>query len=157
MSEPITWRALEEVRNALLLIQVARGYYTDLGLHPVDLEIKQHDDTQLNTLVVGLNVDVDEENSTRSTVRSAMDVSIEFEVPYLTTESAQLLAHRARLDVLRALIPLRKNIKDRPQGITSFSITGSAIQQPEAGAASIIAQVTARVGLVESTTTPATP
>ena len=41
--------------------------------------------------------------------------------------------------MLKALIPLRKDIKNRPLGLNSFAITGSAIQQPADGAAVVVA------------------
>lgn len=157
MSNPVTWQLLEHVRDALKLITAARGYSTDLGLHVVALEASQLPESDVpSTLVLGTDIPVNEDASTRTTTKSDMDIVIEFAVPFLIDENAQLVAHRARADVIRALIPLRKNIKDRPLGVTSFAITGSRIGQPEDGASVVIAQVTARAGLVESQN-PANP
>lgn len=156
MSEPITWRMLEDVRDALALVQVSRGFRTDLGVGVIALEGEQlPEDDSPYTMILAETIVVDDTNSTRSTIKSDMDIVIEFAVPFAATENAQLLAHRARADVIRALIPLRKDIKDRPLGVNSFQITGTAIQQPADGAAVIIAQVTARAGLSESQSSPA--
>lgn len=157
MSNPLTWQVLEHVRDALKLITTARGYNTDIGLNTVALEASQlPEDAAPSTLVLATDIQVNEEASTRSTTKSEMDIVIEFAVPFLIDDNAQLVAHRARADVMRALIPLRKTIKDRPLGVTSFEITGSRIGQPEDGASVVIAQVTARAGLVESQN-PANP
>ena len=157
MSEPITYQLLEEIKTALSLVQITRGFRTDLGLGPIALEVDQLPAEDVPyTLILGTSIDTSDEGSTRSTIKSEMTIVIEFAVPIATVNNAQLIAHRARHDVIRALIPLRKNIRDRPLGVLSFNITGSAIGQPEDGASIVIAQVTARAGLSESTS-PATP
>lgn len=152
MSSPVTWQLLEHVRDALKLITVARGYSTDLGLGVVALEAAQLPEEGVpSTLIIGSEIPVNEEASTRTTTKSEMDIVIEFAVPFDNSD-AQLVAHRARSDVMRALVPLRKHIKERPLCVTSFAITGSRIGQPEDGASVVIAQVTARAGLIESQT-----
>ena len=154
---PTSWQVLQHVEAALKLITVARGFYTDLGTHVIALEPDQQPAGDvLHTVVIGTDLPVNEDTSTRSHTRSDMDILIEVSVPFDADEGPQLLAHRARADLMRALVPLRKNIKDRPQGINSFSITGSVVGQPDDGASVVLVQVTARAGLTESTS-PASP
>lgn len=157
MSDPVSWQLLEHVQAALKLVTVARGYFTDLGLAVVALEGDQlpEDDTPY-TAVLATDLPIDEEASTRSTTRTDMEITVEFAVPFAADQNANRAAHRARADVIRALIPLRKNPKDRPLGVSNFQITGSTIGTPEGGAAVVIAQVTARAGLTESNQ-PASP
>ena len=83
-------------------------------------------------------------------------IVIEVSVPFDVDDGPQRLAHRARSDLMRALVPLRKDIKTRPQGVNSFAITGSTVGQPDDGASVVLVQVTARAGLTESTS-PASP
>lgn len=154
---PTTWQLLEHVRDAIKLVQASRGFLTDIGLAPVALEGDQlPEDDAPYTLVLATDIDTNEEASTRSTLSSEMDIVIECAVPFAVASDSQLQAHRARFDVLRALIPLRKDIKARPRFVNNFSITGSRIGQPEGGAAVVIVQVTARAVLTE-TISPANP
>ena len=156
ITSPVSWQLLEHVRDAVRLIQPSRGFLTDIGLHPVALEASQlPDEGELSTLILGTSIPINEENSTRSTVLSRMSVFIEVAVPFAEQDNAQQQAHRARYDLVRALIPLRKHIKERPKGVTDFAITGIEIGQPDDGAAVILVQVSARADLVESIT-PAT-
>lgn len=157
MAEPITWQLLQHVQAALKLVTVERGFMTDIGLGVIALEADQlPEDAAPYTLILAGTIDVSEETATRSTLTSGADMVIEVAVPFDATAGAQLQAHRARLDVIRALLPLRKNIKDRPYGINSFELTGSSIGTAEDGASVVIAQVTARAGLTESMN-PASP
>ncbi len=151
MSEPITWQMLEHVRDAIKLIRVSRGFRSDLGLGVVALEASQlpEDDTPA-VFIIATDISVDEASATRTTLSSDMEIVIEAVVPFASHENAQLVAHRARSDVLKALIPLRKNIKERPEGVRTFIVTGTVIGQPDDGASVVIAQVTARAGLTES-------
>lgn len=157
MDEPITWQLLQHVQAALKLVTVERGFMTDIGLGPIALEAKQlPEDDEPYTLILARDIPVSEDTATRSTLSSDADVVIEVAVPFDADENAQRQAHRARLDVIRALLPLRKDIKDRPYGIRSFALTGSSIGTAEDGASVVIAQVTARAGLTESMN-PASP
>ena len=154
---PTTWQVLQHVEAALKLITVARGFYTDLGSHDIALEPDQVPESEvLHTVVIGSDLPVTEDTSTRSHTHSTMEILIEVSVPFEVDEGPQQLAHRARADVMRALVPLRKNIKDRPQGVNSFVITGSTVGQPDDGASVVLVQVTARAGLTESIS-PASP
>jgi hypothetical protein len=151
VSEPVTWQLLEHVRDAIKLIKVSRGFRTDIGNSVVALEASQlPEDDAPATLVLALDIPVNEESSTKTTVSSDMDIVIEVTVPFSAHENAQLVAHRARADVIKALIPLRKELRERPRFIRNFQITGSSIGQPDDGASVVIAQVTARAGLTES-------
>ena len=151
-ADPITWQLLVDVQNAIKLVQVSRHFYTDLGLGMIALEpmeVPEDDDAEF-TLIVGTNIDVDDENSTRSMLASEMDVTIEYAIPF-TNADAMKRAHRARNDLIRALIPLRKDIKDRPLCVRDFKITGTSITPPADGSSYVIAQVLVRAGLSEST------
>jgi hypothetical protein len=153
---PTTYRILEAVRDALAHVRQETGYYTNLGLAPIALEGEQMPpDGVPHTVIVAGNFDIDDEKSGRSSIVSTMDIAIECEVPFAVTENAQLVAHRTRIDVLRALIPIRKDIKERPLGLNRFALIGGAFQQPEDGAESILVQVIARASLTETFNPPA--
>lgn len=153
MSEPVSWLALELIRTMVQGITVDAGYFTDLGAGTVTLDTGlQPDPGQTVTLIAATEITVDEAASGTRVTRAAMDVLIEFHVPYDVAENAELAAHRARADIVRAL---RAGTRGRDSGITRISITGSRIGSPEESAGVVIAQVTARVDLTEtSTTTP---
>ena len=76
-----------------------------------------------------------------------MDVTIEFAVPFSTSANAELFAHRAMADIVRCL---RKGMSDSAIGVRSVVLTGRRLGTPADGAASVIAQVTARAGLTET-------
>lgn len=151
MSNPATWQLLEHVRDAIRRITPANGFTTEIGLGVVALEASQlpEEDTP-SVLILARDIAIDEDKSTRSALASSMSVLIECTVPFAVHENPQLAAHRARADVLRALIPLRRDIKDRPRGVSDFSLIGSLIGEPEDGAACVIAQVVARASLTET-------
>lgn len=152
VGDPITWRVLEDVRDALREIKLANGFYTEIGLAPIALEAEQvpERDTEPHTVILAMSIDIDESKSTRDILKSEMDIVIEYTLPLSSTDNAQRVAHRGRMDVLRALTRLRRDIKERPRGLNTFQITGTAIQQPEDGAATVVAQVVARAGLTEN-------
>lgn len=151
-ADPITWQLLEDIKSAIALVQVSRHFYTDLGLGIIALEPQQvpEADNVEFTLVLMTNVDFDEANSSRSVCTTNADIVIEYAVPFGNND-AMKRAHRARNDLIRALIPLRKDIKDRPLGIRNFEITGTSITPPADGSSYVIAQVLVRAGLSEST------
>ena len=154
-ASPTTWQALEHVRDAIKLVQVARGFYTDIGQGVIALEPKQvpEDDGVEFTMVLGLPADVDDTGTSRSTVASDMDAIIETAIPF--ADDAMSRAHRVRNDLMRALIPLRKSRRELPSCIRDFKVSGTTIALPDDGSAFVIVQVRARVGLIELTT-PAT-
>lgn len=154
MSEPVTWLVLEEFQKAVKLVQVSRGFHTDLGLGVVALEGDQLPE-EVGEHTVILATDMPTDDGAASSIKTAMDVVIEFSVP-VDADHAQRNAHRARADIVRAVIGLRRRIKDLPFKLNSIAIVGSRIGQPEDGAATVIAQVTARAGLTESLS-PASP
>lgn len=150
---------LEHVENALKLVQVSRGFYTDIGLGVIAREREQTPEDAVTpcTVLLATEMPVDEQNSTSSQTRTDMEIVIEFSVPFSDNfRDAQRIAHRGRADVIRALMPLRKKLKERPAGVLNFEITGSGIDQPEPGSTTVIAQVTARAALSESLS-PANP
>lgn len=151
ITSPLSWQLLEHVRDAIKLIQTSRGFLTDIGLHHVALEASQlPGDDQLSTLILGTSFSVPEDVPGSSKVKSQMALLIEVAVPFATEDNPQQQAHRVRFDLVRALLSLRKRIKDLPIRITDLTLTGSEIDQPDDGAAVILVQVLARAGLVES-------
>jgi hypothetical protein len=157
VSEPITWQALLQFQSAIKLIEISRGYHTDLGLGVVALEGDQLPEAEeAHTVILATELPANEDASATSVISGDMEVVIEFSVPFAATENAQLLAHRARADVIRAVIGLKRRIREMPFRLNRIAITGSRIGQPEDGASVVIAQVTARAGLTESFA-PASP
>lgn len=150
MAEPITWQALEAVRDRLAQIRIDAGYHTDLGAGRLLLEAEQVPERQPATLIDGGQVQtIDDKSSARRTT-SELSITIEFAQPITTTGSgsnAKRQAHRARADIIRALnLPWR----GETTGIGALRVTGSQIMQSESGAAAVIAQVTARAVLSEA-------
>lgn len=148
MAEPVSWQALERVKSMLQGIAVAAGYFTDLGAGEITLDTAQKPvGAQFHTVVAAGDMPVDESASGNRFVKGEMEIVIEVSIPFEADEVAELLAHRARADVIRAL---RAGARGAATGITSLQITGSRIGPPDTGAAAVIAQVTARAGLTES-------
>lgn len=147
MPEPLTWQVLEFVKAMVLQVTVANGFHTDLGAGVVTLEGDQvPDDSEApHTLIVATEIPVT--TAGPRTLKSDMDITIEFSVPFAVQESAERLAHRARADLVRVL---RDDFRNGPVGLNTLELTGARIGQPEDGAAVVVAQVTARAGLTET-------
>lgn len=156
MSEAISWTALGVIKSRLQQITTPNGYLTNLGAGLITRSrdsVPDEPTTPFVLIVGGDIVENEDKSSTRSSI-SDMDVTVEFAVPYGTDEAQQpeLLAHNGRQDIVRAL---RGAFRKSAPGLRSLNVTGSRIGSPEDGASIVIAQVTARVGLSESTA-PAT-
>ena len=152
MAEPVSWLAVELIEARLQSVSVDAGYYTDLadGVITTDPAKKAKSDTAIHTLVHAGGFTEKPEASGRRTKVSDMDVTIEVTVPFSDAHNAALLAHRARADVIRAI---SGGVLHTTQGVRALDITGSSfdIGATADGAAVVIAQVTARAGLAEST------
>lgn len=147
---PVTWSALLLIRDRIQTITSANGYYTDLGDGTVTTDpsaIEGEPQQPFTTIVAGDIVD-NTETSTKRVAISEMDVTIEFAVPFSTSADAELLAHMAMSDIVRCI---RGGIRNEAIGLRSLAITGRRLGTPADGATSVIAQVTARAGLAEST------
>ncbi len=154
MPEPISWRALEALKAMLAEIRIADGYHTDLGLAPVYLDRGQNVDANAAfTVIIANEITAVEEKSNRNILASTMDITVEFCIPPLAGVNSELLAHRGRADVVRVLM---NDLRGQVQGFSKLQITGTRITSAiEPGSSLVIAQVSARAALSESTT-PAT-
>lgn len=156
MSEALSWTALGVIKSRLQQITTPNGYLTNMGAGLITRDPASIPDEPTTPFVVIVGGDIveNEDKSSTRTSTSDMDVVIEFAVPYGTGPDApELLAHNGRADIVRAL---RGAFRKSAPGLRNLVVTGSRIGSPEDGASIVIAQVTARVGLSESTA-PATP
>ena len=154
IDEPLTWQALQVVRELVEGITVAGGYYTDLGAGTIvtDRSRLKLEGLAPITVIVAADVAVNPDASGPRTSASDMDVTIEVAVPF-EAESPELIAHRARADLIRAL---KTSLRGRLEGFRSFDVTSSGFSSDadEKGLQYTLVQVTARAGLSE-TATPA--
>jgi len=104
------------------------------------------------TLIFADDIPIDDTGTGARMTRSEMVAIVEFYVPFGGDDVAELLAHRGRADLVRAL---REPLRGKTPGILNLKVTGSRIGSPEETAGLVVAQVTARVDLNE--TSPATP
>ena len=152
--EPLSWLAIEEIERRLNLV-TGPGYYTDLtsGIITTDPKTERKDSQQTLTLISATAFAEKPEASGRRTKSSDMEVMVEVTIPFEIEHNPALIAHRARADVIKAL---SGGAFKSDAGIRSIEITGSGIVIGiDGGGPVVIAQVTARAGLTESTT-PAT-
>lgn len=155
VDEPLTWQALQVVRDLVVGITTAAGYRTDLGLGQIFTDRSQLklEGTQPITVIVAGDVVVNPDASGQRTTADDMDVTVEVAIPF-ESDNAELVAHRARADLVRAF---KTDLRGRVQGFRSFAVTGSGFSSDadEKGLKFTLVQVTARAGLTE-TATPAT-
>lgn len=150
MAEPITWEALQVIKARVLAIRTTNDFRTDLGAGLIltdrsRLDLDQHEAVML--IVAGDIEDIEAGSNER--IRNVdMDVTLEFAVRF-ESEDPELVAHRARADIVRALAqPLSR---DELKCLRTLVITGSRFAQDadEKGIPFTLAQVTARAGLTE--------
>lgn len=150
MAEPITWEALQVIKARVLTIRTANNFRTDIGAGLIltdraRLDLDQHEAVML--IVAGDIEDLEAGSNER--IRNVdMDVTLEFAVRF-ESEDPELVAHRARADIVRALAqPLSR---DELKCLRTLVITGSRFAQDadEKGIPFTLAQVTARAGLTE--------
>lgn len=147
--EPVSYAALELVKQRLQGITVARGYYTDIGLGVLstDPRTQRKDPVEIITLITGEDITDNVPASGPRTTVSDMGLVIEVAIPFDVEENPALVAHRARHDLYRAL---RDDVRDAAIGLRSLKTTGSHFTIGNDGSAVVIAQITARAGLAES-------
>lgn len=154
--EPITWLALEALRDVLLGISQANGFYTDLGLGQIVLDDSLLDESEASadapcTFVEGRNLDPT--STGKGHANSGMEILIEYVIPRSSDSNVKLLAHRGAADLVRALtFKTAGRGSDMPAGFASLEITGARLggdTDPETGASFVIAQVTARAALTD--------
>ncbi|WP_447940100.1 hypothetical protein [Pseudoxanthomonas mexicana] len=142
--------ALQVLRARIAGITIANGYRTDLGAGVIltdrsELTLESQESV---TLIVAGDIEDIEASSSDRIKNSDMDVTFECAIRF-DSENTELVAHRARADIVRALAqPLSR---DETQCFRSIALTGSRFAQDadEKGIPFTLAQVTARAGLTE--------
>lgn len=148
MDEPITWQALQLVEAMVRGITVANGYRTDIGLGEVTLDTRQTGESDgIRTTIAATDFAINEQASGLRVLKTDMNFVVEVSIPFGLFDVPELVAHRARADLIRAL---RDDFRGQVHGINSLQITGSRVGNPDDGSDAVIAQVTARAGLTES-------
>jgi hypothetical protein len=139
-----TYDLVLQVVTWLQAISVANGYRTNVGASATaEPSATRSESPQL--AVVAVDLPIGRETSQRR--QGEIELLIEVEIPVTRTD-AQLLAHQAIADVLDAL-PSKQASATLPPYCTGVTVTGRRILQRPDGAALIVAQVTARAGLIE--------
>lgn len=150
MAEPASWEVLLHVQAALGRVTLANGFYTDIGTAPIVVDgTRLPANDQLHTFIYSTDAEVNEGGSGKSHTSFGQGLVIETVVPFGVDDNPFLFAHRVRADLFRALVTLRKGIKERPAGVTTFELVAASIGPPEGGAAVILVQVLARASLTE--------
>lgn len=146
MVEPLTWLVLQHLNAMIQQITVANGYRTDIGANLVVNDRSQIPEEQAPfTLIVGTDTQFDDARAGNRTQGSDMDIVIEVSLPY-GTENAELIAHRARADIIAASAGF---LRGAPAGFNRLTLASARIGTPDDGSAIVITQVTARAGLSE--------
>jgi hypothetical protein len=144
---------LQHVVALLKTISEADGFFSDLGLGYITTEPTQKPSSaQTYTVVFDTEMVPDEARQGPRTAVDNMSVTIEVIVPVSGASAPRKpsnVARRAIADIRRA-IRLQQVV--RPPGVNSIAITGGQriVLEDERFTDSIVAQVTARVGLSES-------
>jgi hypothetical protein len=153
VTEPLSWLAVQYIKSLMATVAPAAGYDSDFTAPGVRL---LDDRSQIDAasgpyvLVVSTDFEPGAESGTRnsSSYRESMGVLIEFGVERDPDTTPELQAHRARTDVIRAL---RQPLRGQLQGLTQIVIEGSSIGDAPENFPLIIAQVTARAALTDTT------
>jgi len=150
VAEPISWQAILFIKSLLAPIASASGWHTNIGSAAVVMDRSQQPESSASFVVIlAGEFEGNPELSGPRTQVTDMDVTVEFAIPRAAGISPELLAHRGRADIVRALTT---DSRAADKGIRVISVTGSRITSAvEAGSNLVIAQVSARVGLSEST------
>ncbi len=149
MAEPVTWLTAEGLKAEVQRITATNDYLTDIGDGEIVLD-RSHlklGNVPVTLIVVGDVVPKDNGQG-KGVLNSEMDISLEVAVPY-GVENPELIAHRARADLVRMLLSLANRFVP---GLGSLLITGSSFDggATDAGISFTLAQVTARAGLTET-------
>jgi hypothetical protein len=150
MAEPLTWRAVQEVKTLLQSIDGSSGWHTDIGTHPIhDDRTVQPDTSAPFTVIVADEITTAETATGRSrrTLSGDQELVIECAVP-AGDANAELVAHRARADIVRALCA---DLRGAAPGFRTLTIVSTRITDAVlAGTELVIAQVLVRASLTES-------
>lgn len=150
MAEPITWEALQLIKARVMTIRTSGDYFTDLGAGEIltDRSRLKLEGQAAVMLIVAGDIEANAAGSNERIKNSDMDVTLEYAIRF-ESEDPELVAHRARADIVRALAqPLTR---DELKCLRTIEITGSRFAQDadEKGIPFTLAQVTARAGLTE--------
>lgn len=155
MAEPISWVAVEAVRDLVRQVTVANGFHTDLGLGRIVLDDEQVgddgiDDGQPATIIDGTDITLG--GTGRGFAHSEMDLVVEFVIPRGSDiDNPKQLAHRGAADLIRAL-SFKDNDRRLPKCFRNLVVSGARLRgwtDQAAEASYVIAQVTARAGLTD--------
>lgn len=152
MAEPATWQALQLLRTRLQDIRIATGYHTDLGAGAIHLErVQAREGDAPFTLVVATAVDPVPDASGTYVEVSTISWSIEYVLPLDGDgdPGPDLLAHRGRADVIRAL---KDDLRGEAVRLSNLRIDGCEItgDTDARGASVVITQVTGRIDVTET-------
>jgi hypothetical protein len=149
--EPISWRAIQEIADLVRQITVAGGYYTDLGAGLIVTDRSQVSErlAQPIVLIAADTIARNEDSSSHRTISSDMDVTIEYVLPMDGVTNPELLAHRGRADLVRALTTDLRGAERCMRSVTITETLIGAATDPRFPAV-IVAQVQATVGLTET-------
>ena len=144
--EPTTWQIVAKVAELLGAVRIANGYYTDFGVKVRTGKYTPQEGEGAHAVVVAGDMPV---TTTGNRTRSrSIDLLIECRVP-ASASDADLVAHRALDDVLH-VIPARQREIEWPARSGGLEVIGARILDRPQGVAFVVAQVTARAGLVET-------
>lgn len=154
MDDPISWKAVEAIADIIRGITKANGYHTDLGLGRVITDDDQvDDDDEEGATTPATIIEATDINVSDSRFNDEMQVTIEFVIPRRPgLGNPKQLAHRGAADI-RKILRLSENARGRPPGIRQIQPSGARLRGWTDDAAQIsyvIAQVTARVGLTDT-------
>lgn len=149
MDEPISWLALQEVKDIVSGITRANHFHTDLGLGRIITDRSQLklEGTDAVTLIVAGDISPDGASTSRIE-NSSMSLTLEFAVPF-DNEAPELLAHRAAADLRRAL---KRSVRGAPKYFNKITVESTTFDSDvsENNVLFTLAQVTARAGLTEN-------
>ncbi|MEF3081865.1 hypothetical protein V3391_06515 [Luteimonas sp. SMYT11W] len=153
---PVTWLALEALRDVLLGVSQENGYYTDLGLGQIVLDDSLLDESEAAadapcTFIEARNLDPT--TAGKGHANSDMEILIEYVIPRDSDTNLKLAAHCGAADLVRALtFKTSGRSGDMPAGFAALEITGARLggeTDPETNASFVIAQVTARASVTD--------
>lgn len=127
-TEPITWQALEGLRDALLTIATANGYFHDVTEVSMELFHPTRKDVFPNLFVIA-------DEMPNGQVQASIEAYV-----LRDTKDAQLLAHRMLADIIKAL-PKGRALSVPENGIAGIDQVSKRIRQPEDGSKFIVPQV----------------
>lgn len=148
LPEPASWRAIQLIKARIEAIRRDAGYYTDIGLGAIVTDRRQLPESGSYAVIVA--GDFLTTSTGNRTYSEDMNVSIEFGIwlgAGSTVDDAEREAHRARVDVIRAL---HRPLRGEPNGIRVTAAEDSFITDGPDGSSYLIAQVSARAGLSET-------